>query len=232
MPRRRRPTKRQLRRRRLIAAVLLAPFALYLFAALVGTLVPVNRGWTEAERGTTIYLASNGIHTDIILPVRAEGLDWTPLFPRRDFAAPPSGARWIAFGAGERGIYLDTPRWRDLKPGTALRAIAGGERVMRVEWLADTAHAQREIRLRPEEYRRLWAAIRADFTLDERGRPVQIDHPGYGPGDAFYRSGGKISAIRTCNVWAGDKLRLAGVKTSLWSPSVLGLRRHRVRALA
>ena len=34
---------------------------------------------------------------------------------------------------------------------------------------------------------------------------------------------GKASAIRTCNSWAADRLRLAGVKTSLWPPFVQGL---------
>jgi hypothetical protein len=77
----------------------------------------------------------------------------------------------------------------------------------------------RQTRLRPEEYRRLWQAIRSDFG----GRPERIDHPGYGPADAFYRATGKASAFRTCNSWAAGKLRLAGVKTSLWPPFAQGL---------
>jgi uncharacterized protein (TIGR02117 family) len=83
--------------------------------------------------------------------------------------------------------------------------------------------ASARIRLRPEEYRRLWAAIRADFELDGNGRPKRINHLGYGRSDAFYRARDKASAIHTCNTWAADKLRLAGVKTSLWPPFVQGL---------
>jgi len=69
----------------------------------------------------------------------------------------------------------------------------------------------------------LWAAIRADFALDENGRPQRIAHPGYGPSDAFYRANGKASALRTCNAVAAHWLRLAGVRTSLWPPFVNGL---------
>jgi hypothetical protein len=69
----------------------------------------------------------------------------------------------------------------------------------------------------------LWAAIRSDFALDRRGRPQRIDHPGYGPSDAFYSASGKASAITTCNSWAASRLRLAGVKTSLWPPFAQGL---------
>jgi len=87
----------------------------------------------------------------------------------------------------------------------------------------DPYYAVREIRLRPAEYRRLWAAIRADFELDRKGRPQRIDHPGYGPADAFYRATGKANAFRTCNAVVAQWLRLAGVKTSLWPPFVNGL---------
>ena len=193
--------------------------AIYLFAALVGSLAAVNRGWTEPERGITIYLADNGIHSDIIMPARVGSLDWAPLVPKADFAAPDSAAPWVAFGSGEERVYLETPRWRDIKPGTIWSGLAGGKRVMHVEWVADPSYAVREVRLRPEEYRRLWQAIRADFG----GRPQHIDHPGYGRSDTFYWATGKASAIRTCNSWAADRLRLAGVKTSLWPPFVQGL---------
>ena len=74
---------------------------------------------------------------------------------------------------------------------TVWAALTGGERVMHVEWVADPGSDARAIRLRPEEYRRLWAAIRAGFMLDRAGRPQRIDHPGYGPHDAFYVGGGQ-----------------------------------------
>jgi len=193
--------------------------ALYLFAALVGSLIPVNRGWTEPDQGITIYLADNGIHGDIIMPANVGGLDWERVVPKADFAAPDVAARWVAFGSGEERVYLETPRWRDIKPRTIWSGLAGGNRVMHVEWVADPSYAVREIRLRPEEYRRLWQAIRSDFGASLS----HISHPGYGRSDTFYWATGKASAIRTCNSWAADRLRLAGVKTSLWPPFVQGL---------
>jgi uncharacterized protein (TIGR02117 family) len=196
---------------------------LYLLAALIGSLVSVNRGWQEPGDGITIYLANNGVHADLILPANAAGLDWRPLLPKRHFAGADPAAQWVAFGAGERRVYLDTPRWRDISLPTIWAALTGGERVMHVEWVRDPAYAARAIRLRPEEYRRLWQSIRAEFDLDPQGRPVRIDHPGYGPGDAFYEGRGKATAFRTCNSWAADRLRLAGVRTGLWTPFAQGL---------
>jgi uncharacterized protein (TIGR02117 family) len=207
---------------RLLSATLALP-ALYLLAALAGSLVPVNRGWIEPADGTTVYLADNGVHADIVMPVKAQGLDWTPLIPRKDFASADPNAAWIAFGSGEERVYLDTPTWWDITPRTIWAALTGGKRVMHVEYVTDPSYAAREIRLRPEQYRRLWAAIRADFALDARGRPQRIDHPGYGPADAFYRATGKANAIRTCNAVAARWLGLAGVKASLWPPFAQGL---------
>lgn len=219
--RRRRRSKRPWRWRPALA--LLALPLLYLVAALAGSLIPVNRGWTEPDSGPAIYLADNGIHVDIIMPVTASGLDWRPYFPASDFAAPPSGARWIAFGSGEEHVYLDTPRWRDIRLSTIWSALTGGKRVMHVEYVADPRYSGRTIRLRPQEYRRLWAAVRTEFAVGANGRPKRIDHPGYGAADAFYRGSGKASALRTCNSWAAGELRLAGVKTSVWPPFAQGL---------
>ena len=216
-----------------IALALAAIPGLYLLAAVIGGLAPVNRAWVEPDQGITIYIADNGVHADLVLPVRAAGLDWAPLVPRSDFANPPVDARFVAFGAGERRVYLDTPTWADLTPRTAWAGITGGDQVMHVEYIADPTYSARELRVTPEQYRRLWAAVRATFALDSRGHPTRIDHPGYGPADAFYDGIGRASAINTCNQWAATRLRLAGVKAPLWSPFVEGLVwRYRVAAVA
>ena len=222
MARRRRKDKSGKWVGRLLTLLLALP-ALYLLAAVAGSLIPLNRDWTEPDEGTTVYIADNGIHADIIMPIKAQGLDWAPLIPRSDFADVDPESGWIAFGSGEQRVYLDTPDWWNIRPLTIWSALVGGKRVMHVEYMRDPYYAVRQIRLRPEEYRRLWAAIRADFALDSRGGPQRIDHPGYGPSDAFYRATGKASAVRTCNAVAARWLALAGVKVSIWPPFVNGL---------
>lgn len=219
MARRRRKSKAGKWVGRILAVLLAAPL-LYLAAALLGALVPVNRDWAEPERGTTIYLADNGVHSDLIVPVLAEGLDWSRILRRSDAAEPPPDAQWLAFGVGERAVYLETPRWRDLRLPVAARALTQGERIVHVEWVTSPRYAGRELRLRPEEYRRLWAALRASF---KDSRPQRIAHKGYDRADAFYEGVGHANAINTCNQWTVDQLRLAGVRTSLWSPFAQGI---------
>jgi len=208
---------------RILTAILAIPAA-YMMAALAGSLVPVNRGWAEPEEGITIYLADNGIHTDIVMPARVDGLDWGAFVPKSQFPYPSPTAQWVAFGAGEEQVYLETPTWWDISPETVWAALTGSDRVLHVEWVErPQAYASHAIRLRPEEYRRLWAAIRSDFERERSGRPILIDHPGYGCCDAFYRATGRFSALKTCNTWVAERLRLAGVEASLWPPFVEGL---------
>jgi uncharacterized protein (TIGR02117 family) len=198
---------------------LLAVPLLYLVAALAGSLIPVNRSWEEPERGTLVYLRSNGIHVDIVMPARAQGLDWRPLLPARHFHDAPEDARWFGFGAGERRVYLETPTWGHLTPGTLWAALTGGDQILHVDRTVHPGADLYAVRLRPEEYRRLWAAVRAEFN----GPPQRIDSPGYGPDDAFFEGRGKATALHTCNNWVAEKLRLAGVETSVWSPFAQGL---------
>ena len=80
-----------------------------MIAALVGSFVPVNSGWTEPDQGVTVYLADNGIHTDIIMPAEAAGVSWSAFVPKSDGAAVPPSAGWVAFGSGEERVYLNTP---------------------------------------------------------------------------------------------------------------------------
>ena len=204
--------------RRLLLTLAAVPIA-FLLAAFAGSLLPVNRGWEEPADGTTIFLRSNGIHVDIVMPGRAEGLDWSELLPPSHVRQAPAEVRWFGFGAGERRVYLDTASWSDLKPATAWAALTGGPRVLHVDQTAEPGAELYAIRLRPQEYRRLWAAVRSEFD----GPPRRIDHPGYGPDDAFYEGRGKASAVQTCNQWVADKLRLAGVETSAWTPFAQGL---------
>ena len=91
--RRRRRKPSFLRRLSLVLAAV--PLA-YLIAALIGSLVLVNHSWTEPEEGVTVYLADNGVHSDIVMPAKAKGLDWTAFVPKSDFAAPnPNAGRCL-----------------------------------------------------------------------------------------------------------------------------------------
>lgn len=179
---------------RVFALSLLIPLGTYLLAALVLARIPANPDWREPETGITIFVQSNEIHTGIVLPA---GL-----------------GKWRAYGWGDRDFYRSTPRWQDMRPATVLSALVGsGSTVVHVDELGDFIADEnwRPMRLRAAEYARLRAYIAATV------RPGASE-PGYTQYDRFYPARGHYSALNTCNVWTGEALKAAGVRTGIWTP--------------
>lgn len=198
---------------RTLQSILLIPL-LYLAAGAIGGAIPLNAGWREPQDGVTIYVATNGLHSGLMLPTRAAGIDWSPLVRPEHIHDPRYAGRWLWFGWGDRDFYLNTPTWAALSPRTALSALIGSDRtLMHVDHVLEPWDDARPLRLTREQYRRLAAAIGNSFDPADR-RPI----PGYDVADVFYPARGHYDAIRTCNWWTGRMLRQAGIRIGAWTP--------------
>jgi hypothetical protein len=99
--------------RRLVRGVALAlGFAagmvlLYVLAALLLGLVPRNPGFVETADGVEIYVRTNGVHADLVVPTQWNGIDWGAEFPAHDMSGLVAPARWIAFGWGDPRFHAD-----------------------------------------------------------------------------------------------------------------------------
>lgn len=195
-------------------------FALYLVATFLGSAIPVNAGAVQPASGVRVWVIDNGVHTDLVLPQIAEGVDWRDLAPASDLANPGwGGASHIAFGWGDRDFYVNTKEWSDTNPLRAIGALVGaGRTVLHIAHIAEPRagpHA-RAVILTPDQYRKLAAYVRATFAAREAIR-------GYGANDAFYAARGGYSAIFTCNQWTGGALRSGGVRMGVWTPLPFGV---------
>lgn len=214
---------------RLIKRILLLLAALpltYFLAALLGSLAPRNPGWNEPEDGIAVFLESNGVHVDLVLPARAAGVDLYRLAPPRHLAEPAAAQGWIRFGWGQREFYLETEEWADLRPSVALRAIVGGDALLHVEHGGRPELGRegvRALRLDPGAYRRLAAYVAGTFARSPQGVPVVLPGSGYAADDVFYEAEGRYSALHTSNQWTSDGLALAGVRIGLWTPFAQGI---------
>ena len=217
-------TKRRLWLRRALKALalLVAVPLFYLTAGAIGSLIPANADWREPETGIPIFVRTNGVHTWLLLPKVAGGVDWRPLADPHHIRDKRYGhGFYLAFGFGNRDFYLNTPTWADLSIPTALAAAFGrGPGLMHVEhvYRPRPNEYQKALTLRPDEYRRLAAHIRKSFVFDANGEPIPLIGRGYGPADIFYEARGAYNGARTCNEWTGEALREAGVRTGLWTP--------------
>ena len=194
----------------------------YLAAGFLGSVIPANPGWREPPEGVTIFVRTNGVHTWLMLPKVAEGVDLRLLGDPQHIKDPRYGrGDHLAFGFGNRDFYLNTPTWADLTVPTALAAAFGqGPGLVHVEHDHDPRpnEYQQPLRLRRTEYRKLAAHIRKSFVIGTDGRPRPLLGRGYGPADVFYEARGPYDMGRTCNEWTGEALRAAGVRTGIWTP--------------
>lgn len=202
-----------------VPGVLLA----YLLLAGAFGLIGVNREFSSSPvsaGGVSIYLRTNRVHADIVLPTRQRGHDWGATFPAAHMRALLTPAPWIAFGWGDRAFMLETPTWRDIRFGTSFRALAGlGPGAMHVEYVErphdyDVAHLE----ISQEQYARLVEAITRSFRLAADGTPIRIDAPGYFDADAFYEAIPVYSLWFTCNEWVRSVLSDSGLPMPAWAP--------------
>lgn len=210
-----------------LLAVAIGLVALYLAVAIVAGAIAVNRDFAETAGGVTIYLRTNGVHAELIVPAQATGIDWRVEHPAADMRALAAPTDWVAFGWGDREFMINTPTWGDLRLPTALAALAGvGEGTMHVEYIpSPLAYDVASITISAAQYLRLADYIRASFERDAAGQPQRIQ-TGYGDTDAFYRAAPRYTFWFTCNEWTRRALRAAGVRSPLWAPFDVALFAH------
>ncbi|MGZ9059249.1 MAG: TIGR02117 family protein [Burkholderiaceae bacterium] len=203
-----------------LVAALIIIAATYVTAAIALGAIPVNSSFEESPGGISIYVRTNGVHAELVLPTRAPGVDWSAEHPPAHMRSLAEPLEWIAFGWGDRGFFAHTPTWAQLRPGTALMALSGlGPGAMHVEYIeSPRAYKAREIKVSAEQYARLVAFIRASFQRDTAGRPHRTNLSGYFSTDAFYEASSGYKFWVTCNDWVRKALREAGVRAPVWAP--------------
>jgi uncharacterized protein (TIGR02117 family) len=193
---------------------------LYLLTAYCLSRIAVNKN-ALAGHDIAIYIKTNGVHTDIVVPVKSDQMDWSREIKYNNTHLTDSAAQWLAMGWGDKGFYLQTPTWADLKASVAFRAAFG---------LSTTAiHATfynalnedstcKKILISKDQYKKLIAYIDKSFQKDADGHKLNIvTNANYGKADAFYEANGSYSMLHTCNTWANNALIACGQKACAWT---------------
>ena len=205
-----------------VLAVIIIFVLTYLLLSFVLSRIPANPDFDQASKGVTIFIESNGVHTDIVVPAKHRLIDWTRLLPYDHFEQADSSFKYVAFGWGDKGFYLETPTWADLKFSTAFEAVFFlGSTAMHVTYKRKPPEEfalARKIVITEKQYQALIDYITSSFETDTTGNFIWIDHQGYNKNDCFYEAHGTYSFVKTCNVWTGKVLKQAGIRVGLWTP--------------
>jgi len=199
----------------------------YFFLAFWLPLCRVNRDFVQPKDGIEIFIESNGVHSGYLLPARSSMKDWFGEFPCSDFQAVDTSSNYISIGWGDRGFYLYTPTWSDLKFSTAFKAAFGlDSAAMHVNYQhIHPKHGEwiKRLLITRAQYQNLIEYIHTGFKKKD-GKLWHIQGHPYGTTDCFYEGTGSYSLFKTCNVWTNEGLKMIGVKTGLWTPFEDGVR--------
>ena len=214
IPKKEAPSRRRRILRR-VTRITLCLILLYPVINLIG-LIPVNNGFQSSPEGVEVFVISNAVHADLVMPIRHETIDWRERFPAECFVGNTDVATHVAIGWGDKGFFLETPTWADLKFSTAAHALLWpSESCMHVvltgkQYMGEDA---RSIVMSTDEYQRLVDFIQESFRVDDSGANIQIEGYSYAKNDAFFEAFGSYSCVNTCNTWVGRAMQSAGIRT-------------------
>ncbi len=191
---------------------------LYFVVAMLLTWISVNPKPYQNHVLDKVYLNTNGVHLDVVLPVEK-------LSPK--LAAQlsiPKGFAFVSFGWGDENFYLNTEQWEDLTLSNAATALF---------WKSSTLvhlnkYQQKQqhwvpVSIHPEQMDKLNSFIAKQFHTTESGQFELLPGMGYGRTDSFYKAKGSYSCLYTCNTWVNEGFKESGLRACLWTPFDFGL---------
>ncbi|UKN00153.1 TIGR02117 family protein [Paracrocinitomix mangrovi] len=199
-------------------------FTLVIMYAMLGLIFSYHIPYSGAANHQ-IFIRSNGIHTDICVPVSNDLQDWNEFLNADDFKSR-SNATYYSFGWGDRDFYTVIKTWDDFSFPIAFKALmVPTETAMHVEALNYTPSASDHclsFEITDEGYKKLCEYIESSFYIKD-SKPLLIPEITYYGYDRFYEANNSYHVFETCNSWTNAGLKNAGVKTAAWNIFAISL---------
>lgn len=211
------------------ALFLLILLSIYALAVWLLPYISVNKDADKiGAEEMSIYIKTNGVHTDIVVPVKNQVMDWHRFIRYDDTDAKDSLLSWVGIGWGDKGFYLQTPEWKDLKFSVAFKAMFHlGSSALHATFYRQivTGPGCKEIKISFAEYEKLARYIETSIEKDAAGNSIHIPsvNDGYGASDAFYEAVGAYDFFNTCNTWANKALKACDQRACLWTALDTGI---------
>lgn len=200
--------------------------AIYLITGYCLSRITVEKE-LETKNEVAIYILTNGVHTDIAVPVRTQQMDWSRELKYENTIQSDSTFEYLAMGWGDKGFYLETPNWSDLKASVAFKATFGlSTTAIHATFYQTLTESEtcKKILISKSQYARLISYISSSFQKDENGHYIHIKtNANYGKTDAFYEATGSYNLFFTCNSWTNKALKSCGQRCCLWTAFDTGI---------
>lgn len=175
----------------------------------------------------SIYIITNGDHTDVVVPVKNEVKDWGREIKYANTLSHDTTPTLLALGWGDKGFYLNTPTWAQLKFSVSFKAATGlSTAAMHATFYRSLKEGKDCvcIGISRDQYSKLVTYIDQSFQKDAAGHYQYIQTTAqYGKDDAFYDAKRRYNIFYTCNTWANNALKSAGQKACFWTPLDKGI---------
>ena len=190
----------------------------YFLVSLILTYIPLNEVEQYSEKNKSIYLSSNGVHLDIIIP--KGHLDLKLLSGLKYF----ENDQYFSFGWGDKNFYLNTQTWSDLTFKNALHALfLKSSTLIHLTRYLTIQENWLEIKVNQNQLNKINQYIYKTFYFDSQNKTILLHIKGYSYNDDFYEALGSFSCFKTCNSWVNSALKESGMKACSWTPFDFGL---------
>lgn len=191
---------------------------IYLILSLLLTLITINRKESNKNAENTIYLSTNGVHLDLIIPKK--DIDSLVLSGIKH----EETETYLSFGWGDENFYRNTPTWADLTFSNAVRALfLNSTTLIHITRYKNKQSDWVKIKINDTALELLNAYLLKAFKTNENGMKIRLKNKGYSSIDDFYKAKGSYSCFNTCNSWINTAFKESGLKACLWTPFDFGL---------
>ncbi|ULC59151.1 DUF2459 domain-containing protein [Flaviramulus sp. BrNp1-15] len=174
---------------KLLLGILVFP-VVYLLVSLLLTSITVNENNVNLSKNKMVYLNTNGVHLDIIIPV-------SEIDDRLIKGLKMKGEKYLSFGWGDENFYLNTPTWNDLTFKNAFSALfLNSSTLIHLTKYSNKKSEWTIVHVNEKQLSKLNEYILNSFELNINGDKIILENVGYSFNDAFYKAKGKLFMLK------------------------------------
>lgn len=185
----------------------------YGIISIICTYITVNSSVSNSKKEHTVYLSSNGVHLEIIIPkelLHAKILDGVHY---------QEDEKYFSFGWGDKNFYIKTPTWADLTCATGFKALfLNTSSLLHVTRHYTIKDYWIPIHVNQKQLNILINYIDSAFALDADHQKIVLNGLGHSKNDDFFEANENYHCFRTCNTWINNGFKKSGIKACLWTP--------------